>query len=210
MNKPSLTSKFDLQYNFFYLFIFFFKIFLTILDEILEVDSPPNSVPEQLALLCRHYSSPRAAPLYLLFHNIDGPMLRAPATQKSLAHLSALPKVRLIASVDHINAPLVLDSDLVAEYNVLWFDATTMAPYVEETSYENSLLVQQSSNLALSSLIHVFKSLTPTTRAIYLLLTDYQLEHQKEQFYSGESSLSTVWRDFFFSELTLYPFFFRN
>lgn len=42
-------------------------------------------------------------------------------------------------------------------YNALWCDGTTLGPYSEETSYENSLLVQQSGALALSSLIHVFK-----------------------------------------------------
>jgi len=163
-----------------------FQVLLTILDEILGVENPPSSVPEQLEYVYNHYSNPdTTSPLYILLHNIDGPMLRANHIQRNLAHLCSLPNVRLVASVDHINAPLILDSNRTAEYNILWFDATTLMPYVEETSYENSLLVQQSTNLALSSLIHVFKSLTPSTKGIYILLTNYQLETQKDQSYPG-------------------------
>lgn len=40
----------------------------------------------------------------------------------------------------------------------------TFQHYVEETSYENSLLVQQTGALALSSLTHVLRSLTPNAR----------------------------------------------
>lgn len=40
----------------------------------------------------------------------------------------------------------------------------TFQHYAEETSYENSLLVQQTGALALSSLTHVLRSLTPNAR----------------------------------------------
>ena len=50
-----------------------------------------------------------------------------------------------------------MDVSKVSSYNPVWWDATTLLPYTEETSYENSLLVQQSGALALSSLIHVFQ-----------------------------------------------------
>lgn len=49
-------------------------------------------------------------------------------------------------------------------FSWLWYETTTYLPYVEETSYENSLLVQQSGALALSSLTHVLRSLTPNAR----------------------------------------------
>lgn len=44
--------------------------------------------------------------LYLIIHNIDGIMLRSNKTQNILAGLAAVPNIRIIASVDHINAPL--------------------------------------------------------------------------------------------------------
>lgn len=49
-------------------------------------------------------------------------------------------------------------------FNWLWYETTTYMPYTEETSYENSLLVQQTGALALSSLTHVLRSLTPNAR----------------------------------------------
>lgn len=44
--------------------------------------------------------------LYVLIHNLDSQMLRGERSQQILAQLSSLPSVYLIASIDHINAPL--------------------------------------------------------------------------------------------------------
>lgn len=59
---------------------------------------------------------------------------------------------------------LVWDQAKLSLYNWLWYETTTFSPYVEETSYENSFLVQQSGSLALSSLTHVLRSLTLNAR----------------------------------------------
>lgn len=42
----------------------------------------------------------------LLIHNIDGPALCDAESQQYLAQVSCCPQVRLVASVDHVNAPL--------------------------------------------------------------------------------------------------------
>ena len=73
----------------------------------------------------------------------------------------------------------------MGRFNWLWYDVTTFEAYTEETSYENSLLVQQSGTLALSSLIHVFRSLTANAKGVFLLIANYQLEHSKEGNYAG-------------------------
>lgn len=44
--------------------------------------------------------------LCLIIHNIDGIMLRSNKTQNILASLAAIPNIHVVASVDHINAPL--------------------------------------------------------------------------------------------------------
>jgi len=44
--------------------------------------------------------------VYLLIHNIDGPMLRGEKAQSALGQLASLPNLHLVASLDHINAPL--------------------------------------------------------------------------------------------------------
>ena len=64
------------------------------------------------------------------------------------------------------------------------FDATTLQPYSEETSYENSLLVRQTADLALSSLRHVFKSLTPNARGIFILLAKNQVSSHRDEAHS--------------------------
>lgn len=51
-----------------------------------------------------------------------------------------------------------------SQFNWLWWECVTFQHYAEETSYENSLLVQQTGTLALSSLTHVLRSLTPNAR----------------------------------------------
>ncbi|XP_006636793.1 origin recognition complex subunit 2 [Lepisosteus oculatus] len=125
--------------------------------------------------------------LYLIIHNIDGLMLRGEKTQQTLAQLAAIPNLHLIASIDHINAPLIWDQSKMSLFNWLWYETTTYLPYVEETSYENSLLVQQSGAIALSSLTHVMRSLTPNARGIFRLLAEFQLENKDNPSYTGLS-----------------------
>ncbi|KAM6259558.1 origin recognition complex subunit 2 isoform 2-T2 [Spheniscus humboldti] len=81
----------------------------------------------------------------------------------------------------------VWDQAKLSLYNWLWYETTTFSPYVEETSYENSLLVQQSGSLALSSLTHVLRSLTLNARGIFRLLAQYQLENKDNPSYPGLS-----------------------
>ncbi|KAI2658934.1 Origin recognition complex subunit 2 [Labeo rohita] len=106
--------------------------------------------------------------VFLIINNIDGPMLRGDRNQQALGQLAALPNMHLLASIDHINAPLIWDQAKMSTFNWLWYETTTYLPYTEETSYENSLLVQQTGALALSSLTHVLRSLTPNASDITL------------------------------------------
>lgn len=61
-------------------------------------------------------------------------------------------------------------------------------PYQEETSFENSLMVQQSGNLALSSLTHIMRSLTSNAKGIFLLLARYQLDNQDNTYNAGKNA----------------------
>ena len=87
-----------------------------------------------------------------------------------------------------------MNGSKLSSYNPIWFDATTLAPYSEEASYENSLMVHQSGALALSSLIHVFKSLTPNAKGIFLLLAEFQLDRKDDSGYAG-MSLSNLYKN---------------
>lgn len=93
---------------------------------------------------------------------------------------------------------LVWDYRKLSKLNFLWFDVTSYLPYVDETAFENSLLVQKSGTLALSSLKNVFLSLTTNSKGIYMKIVDYQLEHGKNQYYQG------ITINFFLQSLLLY------
>lgn len=44
--------------------------------------------------------------LFLLIHNLDSQMLRGDKSQQIIGQLSSLRNIYLIASIDHLNAPL--------------------------------------------------------------------------------------------------------
>ena len=118
--------------------------------------------------------------LFLVIHNLDGPMLRSERAQAALSVLASSNHIHVVASVDHINSSLLWDQTKLSRFRWAWHDITTFQTYREETSYENSLLVQQSGSLALSSLTHVMKSLTPNACKIFELLAKNQLESKRE------------------------------
>ena len=80
----------------------------------------------------------------------------------------------------------VWDQTKFFRFRWLWYETPTFAPYEVENGYENSLLVQQSGGLALSSLAHVMRSLTPNARQIFLVLAEYQLENGDNANYTGQ------------------------
>lgn len=152
-----------------------------IIIDLLGLDCPTN-FNDCLELIEKILTDNPDDRLYLIIHNIDGIMLRSSKAQNVLASLAAIPNIRVIASIDHINAPLLWDHIKRAKFNFYWWDATTFLPYQAETAYESSLLVQQSGGLALSSLQNVFLSLTSNARAIYLILVKYQLDNSSSNF----------------------------
>jgi hypothetical protein len=44
--------------------------------------------------------------VYLIIHNIDGMAFRTPKAQTVLSILATIPQIHIVASIDHINAPL--------------------------------------------------------------------------------------------------------
>jgi origin recognition complex subunit 2 len=81
----------------------------------------------------------------------------------------------------------VWNNTKLSNFNFVWFDVTSFLPYIEETSFENSLLVQNSGALELSSMKSVFQSLTTNARGIYILLVKYQLKSSGNPSYQGMS-----------------------
>ncbi|MEE6508235.1 hypothetical protein FKM82_019932 [Ascaphus truei] len=163
------------------------SILNSITEEALDHTGTFRSPLDQMGFIVQKFKQDPTLELYLLIHNLDSQMLRGDKSQQVLGQLSAIPNIHLLASIDHINAPLMWDQSKLSLYNWLWYEATTFSSYIEETSYENSLLVKQSGALALSSLTHVLRSLTPNARGIFRLLAEYQLVNKDNPSYTGLS-----------------------
>uniref|UniRef100_A0A2K6G097 Origin recognition complex subunit 2 n=2 Tax=Propithecus coquereli TaxID=379532 RepID=A0A2K6G097_PROCO len=159
----------------------------SITEEVLNYMGTFRSILDQLDWIINKFKEDPSLELFLLIHNLDSQMLRGDKSQQIIGQLSSLHNIYLIASVDHLNAPLMWDHAKQSLYNWLWYETTTYSPYTEETSYENSLLVKQAGSLPLSSLTHVLRSLTPNARGIFRLLIKYQLDNQDNPSYIGLS-----------------------
>lgn len=140
--------------------------------------------------LCKSFCSD-ADELFLLINNIDGLNLRNAKAQAILCRLSAVPHIHIIASVDHVNASLLWDQETSRAFRFVWINATTFEPYVLESSLEP---LKSSASNTLSSLQHVFCSLTPNARKIFLLIARHQLDHADASAYSGLSFLDCYHR----------------
>ncbi|TSL68204.1 Origin recognition complex subunit 2 [Bagarius yarrelli] len=182
-----LSNSMHLVVNGFFPSITLKSILNAITHEMLEHDGTFRTPMDQIDFIVNTLKKEPDNHIYLIIHNIDGPMLRGEKNQQALGQLAAIPNMHLLASIDHINAPLVWDHSKMCVFNWLWYETTTFLPYTEETSYENSLLVQQTGALALSSLTHVLRSLTPNARGIFRLLAEFQLENKDNPSYTGLS-----------------------
>lgn len=159
----------------------------SITSEVFEHEGTFRNPADQIDFIGKTLKKDPDTHVYLIIHNIDGSMLRGEKTQQTLGQLASFPNLHLLASIDHINAPLIWDQSKMSLFNWLWYETTTYQPYTEETSYENSLLVQQTGALALSSLTHVLRSLTSNARGIFRLLAEFQLENKDNPAYGGLS-----------------------
>ncbi|XP_017276332.1 origin recognition complex subunit 2 isoform X2 [Kryptolebias marmoratus] len=185
--ESHLSEEIHLVVNGFFPSITLKSVLNALTSEVLELEGSFRTPSDQVQLISQTLKDRPDLHVYMLIHNIDGPMLRGEKTQSALGQLASLPNLHLVASIDHINAPLVWDQFKQSQFNWLWWECVTFQHYTEETSYENSLLVQQSGALALSSLTHVLRSLTPNARGIFKLLVKFQLENKDNHSYSGLS-----------------------
>ncbi|XP_026229397.1 origin recognition complex subunit 2 [Anabas testudineus] len=182
-----LSEEIHLVINGFFPSITLKSILNALTCEVLDHQGSFRTPADQIQFITQTLKDSPDLHVYLLVHNIDGPMLRGEKTQSALGQLASLPNLHLVASLDHINAPIVWDQFKQSQFNWLWWECVTFQHYAEETSYENSLLVQQTGALALSSLTHVLRSLTPNARGIFKLLVKFQLENKDNPSYTGLS-----------------------
>ena len=148
-----------------------------ILVQILQHVAPKVAITgDKINLIQSHLSQPLA----LLVHSLDSPVLRQPKNQQILSTLATNKHITIIASVDHVNAPLLFDSLKSSHYNFLWHDATTFQPYRTELSFDPTTFLSggtsaTSSVGGLAGIKAVLTNLTTNARALYKLLLQHQL-----------------------------------
>uniref|UniRef100_A0A182QE57 Origin recognition complex subunit 2 n=1 Tax=Anopheles farauti TaxID=69004 RepID=A0A182QE57_9DIPT len=146
-------------------------------NELLELRLQSGNHHEAIDEIERELSFQPNLHVFLLVHNLDGVAMRNERMQATLCRLASIPNVHLLATIDHINAPLLWDASKLSLYNFCWWDTTTMLPYSVETAFENSLLVQNAGAPALSSMKSVFASLTSNARGIFMSIVKHQLKN---------------------------------
>ncbi|KAL0028330.1 hypothetical protein WJX79_011067 [Trebouxia sp. C0005] len=141
--------------------------------------------------------------LYIILHNIEGSALRSSEAQGLLAELSSLPNVSLIASMDHVNTPLLWDKQMAARFNWLYFDVTSYAPYTLETASVPSLLVGRREESTMQGAAIVLRTLVPNARRIFSIIADQQMQEPEQGM--GFQRLFKMCREQFLvsSEMTL-------
>ncbi|KAL0366177.1 UNVERIFIED_CONTAM: Origin of replication complex subunit [Sesamum radiatum] len=118
----------------------------------------------------------------VLVNNIDGPGLRDSETQQYLARLAACSHIRMVASIDHVNAPLLWDKKMVhTQFNWYWYHVPTYAPYKVEGMFFPLILAHNGSAQTVKTASIVLQSLTPNAQSVFKVLADHQLAHPNEE-----------------------------
>lgn len=62
-----------------------------------------------------------------------------------------------------------------ASFKWVNFEVNTLEAYNDEIMFENSLMLSQTGNVQLSSMIHILKSLTQNAKNIFLIMVQHVL-----------------------------------
>lgn len=141
-----------------------------------EILHLPNTYPKRMLQDYIHairVSSPKHQ-LTVLIHNIDGPALRAAETQAALAMLADVPNITLVASVDHVNAPLLWDGVSYSRFAWAWIKADTFLPYETETVFCSKPLLRGGGERQIEGAIALLNSLSERARKVFTELAKRQ------------------------------------
>lgn len=117
----------------------------------------------------------KPAPLTLVVHNLDGPALRAPDVQLALSRVAQHARARLVASVDHVNAPLLWDATTYAAFAWMWVRCETLRPYDAETLFSEKPLSRGGGELRVEGAVAFLNSLSAKARLVFRYLAGRQI-----------------------------------
>lgn len=112
-------------------------------------------------------------------HNIDGPCLRPTDAQLALSRLAALDQIRFVASVDHVNAPLLWDAPVYTAFGWIWIRVDTFRPYDVETFFSTKPLLRGGSERRVEGAVAFLNSLAERSRDVFRDLASRQLHANK-------------------------------
>lgn len=125
----------------------------------------------------------------LLIHNLDGQGLRSDRQQAVLSRLAEFPELAIVASLDHIQAPVLFDAGALSQFNFLWHDVTTFDLYTAETSFDDPLsLGRNRSAVGSRGVKFVLSSLTANSRSLFQILVSHQLEVMTDELSASDTS----------------------
>ncbi|KAI3802387.1 hypothetical protein L1987_30519 [Smallanthus sonchifolius] len=151
---------------------------------LLKSQQPFNSrsMDDLIAFLDGPHAPENECFVCLVIHNIDGPGLRDSDTQHLLARIAACSHVRVVASIDHMNAPLLWDKKMVhVQFNWCWHHVPTFAPYKIEGVFHPLILAHGSASQSVKTATIVLQSLTPNAQSVFKVLSDHQQAHPDEE-----------------------------
>jgi len=148
------------------------NLIIDLMTAIVDVGSPP--------LTFRGIHVPSEAPawtkdIFVIMHNIDGRSLRRQNIKNTLSKLATSPKIRFVASVDHIHAPMLWDQRQSERFNWIWEKANTFDTYFHETVNVDSVVTRRDTG-SQRGVGFVLSSLTPNHISVLQTLARYHLQ----------------------------------
>ncbi|CUS21568.1 LAQU0S03e05534g1_1 [Lachancea quebecensis] len=142
-----------------------------------------NHVELQINKMIEVYrDSPPLIKLVVLVHNLDGPMVRKAPFQNMLSSLARIRQIALIASTDHVYAPLLWDHVRAQNFNFIFHDITNYQGYAVESSFSDIMQLGKSSGTTgAEGARYVLDSLTSNSKRMYKLLIETQLANMESQ-----------------------------
>ncbi|KAF9041255.1 origin recognition complex subunit 2-domain-containing protein [Panaeolus papilionaceus] len=172
-----------------------------------KLDLSSTTVEKQASRINDFFSrSTQKAHLFIIIHNVDAAPLRNSKAKSILSLLAHNPKIHLIASIDHTNAPMLwTSSEIFARkppegssssskgFAWLWHDLTTLASYdfelafVDRTSLSgahtggarkkvDTLAAQNATAMSETAASHILASVTQKAKKLFALLGQRQLD----------------------------------